>query len=202
MAITLPHVNRSTRVVLVKIGKLTLMIMVLAIPVWLISRAFTTDKPEAATGDVAGTSETRNIGMAQAVIPVDFQFVYPMGDPADAAGPKLTFAVSEAEKRDEILVKGKKATAVDGRTFLILNVKIINDNPQGVEINTRDFFRLSTNGNTAEWLAPDIHNDPVEVQAISTKYTRLGFPINDADTNLILQVGQIDSEKQQLPLNF
>jgi hypothetical protein len=201
MAITVPRVNRSTKVILVKIGKLTLMILVLLIPIWLISKAFTTHKPVEQTSEVAGITDTGNLGAASAALPVDFQFVYPL-DQKDAAGPKLTFVVTNAEKRDEILVKGKKATAVDGRTFLILNVKVINDNPQGVEINTRDFFRLSTNGNTAEWLAPDIHNDPVEVQAISTKYTRLGFPINDADTNLILQVGQIDAEKQQLPLNF
>ena len=71
-----------------------------------------------------------------------------------------------------------------------------------IKINTKDFIRLSVNNNQNEWLAPDLHNDPVEVQAISTKNTRLGFPVNESDKNLVLQVGEIEGYKQQISLSL
>jgi hypothetical protein len=73
---------------------------------------------------------------------------------------------------------------------------------KGIEINSRDYVRLIVDGNTKEMLAPEIHNDPVEAQAISTKYTRVGFPINTSDKNLVLQVGEINGPKQTIKLEF
>jgi hypothetical protein len=58
------------------------------------------------------------------------------------------------------------------------------------------------NGNTSELLAPDIHNDPVEVQAISTKPTRVGFPINDTDKKLTLFIGEINGQKDKVELGL
>jgi hypothetical protein len=202
MQIPHPQINRSAQVFIKKIVKILFMVVIISLPIFLISRLFTSKKPVDTT-QAQNNLDTQVLG-AQATVPVNYEFTYFL-DPKkkdDPEAAKLIFAVTEADKRDEILVKGKKATAVDGRTFLIINVKVTNPNKSGVEINTRDFFRLSSNGNQNEWLAPDIHNDPVEVQAISTKYTRLGFPINDADTNLVLQAGQINGDKQQIPLNF
>lgn len=69
-------------------------------------------------------------------------------------------------------------------------------------MNTRDYVRLIIDGNQEEKLAPDIHNDPVEIQAISTKQTRLGFAIDDNDKSLALQVGEIDGEKEVIELNL
>ena len=202
MTIPRPYLGRSIRIIIKKAVKVLLMLVLVSLPVIGLSRLITQKKSTGTTTPQA-TAETQVMG-AQAVTPVNYEFTYFLNQKKkyDPESPQLRFAITEAEKRDEILVKGKKATAIEGRTFLILNVKIANPTDQGVSINTRDFFRLATNGNLNEWLAPDIHNDPVEVQAISTKYTRLGFPINDGDTNLVIQVGQIDAEKQQIPLTF
>ena len=112
------------------------------------------------------------------------------------------FFIDKAALVDEIVIKGQKATAVKGRDFLIVTVKITNEHDKAFKINTKDFVRLSANNNTAEWLAPDIHNDPVEVQAISTKVTRVGFPVNESDTNFVLQVGEIDGAKETITLNL
>ena len=107
-----------------------------------------------------------------------------------------------AELRKEILIKGQKATAIKGRIFLIINLKIVNTLKQGINVNARDYMRLTVNGNSNELLAPDIHNDPVEVQAISTKHTRVGFAINDNEKNYVLQVGEIDGGKESIKLNL
>ncbi len=129
------------------------------------------------------------------------QFLFPLKDQTGKEVSKLKLNIQSIELRDEIIVKGQRARSVRGRTFLIVNLKIENDFDKSLQINSRDYFRLSVN-NSNEKLAPEIHNDPVEVQAISTKYTRIGFPINEDDTNLSLQVGEIKGKKEVLKLNL
>lgn len=146
-------------------------------------------------------SQKVEIKDATATSKLNREFSFPVRDSNGEEITQIKFVIQEAELRDEIIVKGQKATAVKGRTFLILNVKITNDFDSALEINTRDYVRLSVNG-SEEWLAPDIHNDPVEVQAISTKQTRLGFPINDTDKKLRLRVGEIDSQKEEVEVIF
>lgn len=128
-------------------------------------------------------------------------FTFPLKDQAGKQVSKFTYEVQNVELRDEIIVKGQKASAVKGRTFLIVNLKITNSFDKNIQLNVKDFIRLTT-GNSAEKLAPDIHNDPVDVQAISTKYTRVGFPINDTDKDLKLQVGEITGNKETIQLSL
>jgi hypothetical protein len=126
---------------------------------------------------------------------------FPLKDQTGKEVSKFSYEIQNAELRDSILVKGQKATAVKGRTFLIINLKITNNFNKDIQLNVKDFVRLTT-GNSTEKLAPDIHNDPVDVQAISTKYTRVGFPINDTDKNLSLQVGEITGSKEVIKLSL
>lgn len=130
------------------------------------------------------------------------EFQFPVKDAKGKEVTKLKYYIDQASIQNEIIVKGQKATAVKGREFLIINLKLTNEYSAKLDINTRNYVRLSVNGNEDEWLAPDIHNDPVEVQAQSTKATRLGFPINESDTKMVLRVGEIDGEKQRVELNF
>lgn len=126
---------------------------------------------------------------------------FPLKDQAGKEVSKYTYEVQNVELRDEIIVKGERAISVKGRTFLIVNLKITNNFDRNITLNVKDFLRLSVN-NSTEKLAPDIHNDPVDIQAISTKYTRVGFPINDTDKNLLLQIGEISGSKETIKLDL
>lgn len=136
----------------------------------------------------------------QKVQNVNQEFTFPVGKTADGSSIDMKFTVGEASLNNQIVVQGQNATAVAGRTFLIVTIKIANTFNQSIQINTRDYVRLSVNKDENTWLAPDIHNDPVEVQAISTKYTRVGFAVNTTDKNFVLQIGEIKGNKQKIEL--
>src|SRR5258708_267283 len=145
-------------------------------------------------GVVAGTSDSRltvKPPLAQETLNKEFSF--PLKDANGKEVSQLKYVIQNAELRDEIIIQGQQATSVKGRAFLIFNLKITNNYDKSVKINARDYVRLIVN-TSSERLAPDIHNDPVEVQAISTKYTRLGFPIDDNYKSLVLQVGEITGQ--------
>lgn len=114
---------------------------------------------------------------------------------------EVKYMIISAEILEEIIVKGEKVKAAAGRAFLIFNLKVINNGRRGVQVNSRDFVRLA-GGGSEEWLAPDVHNDPVEVQALSTKYTRLGFVINTVDKLFKVRIGEINGEKEELEIQF
>lgn len=155
------------------------------------------------SASIAGAADNR-IELEEAIDTqnINKTFSFPLKDASGKEVSKIKLTLEKAELRDEIIVKGQKATSVKGRTFLILPIKIQNDFNQRVEINVRDYIRLIINNNTNERLAPDIHNDPVEVQAISTKATRVGFPINDTDKALTLQIGEINGDKENIKLDL
>lgn len=139
---------------------------------------------------------------AKATRQINQEFSFPLKNEKGEVISSIKYAIENAELRNQIIVKGQRATSVKGRTFLIVNIKIVNDFEKAIEINTKDYVRLSVGGNDKELLAPDIHNDPVTIQAISTKYSRIGFPINDIDKNLKLKVGEINGAKQTIDINF
>jgi hypothetical protein len=113
----------------------------------------------------------------------------------------IQYEVSSAELLEEINLRGQKVRAAGGRVFLVLNVKVTNPNIKGIQINSRDFVRVSW-GESGDWIAPDIHNDPVEVQAISTKQTRIGFAVDNTVKNFRLKIGEIKGDKTDFELAF
>lgn len=151
---------------------------------------------------IQGTNISISDTKPLAVMTINREFKFPLRDEKGKEVGKLLYTIKDAELRKQIIVKGKRATAVDGRIFLIINLKIVNDLNQGLEVNSRDYIRVTVNGNTRELFAPDIHNDPVEVQAISTKNTRVGLAINETDKNIELRVGEINGAKETIKLNF
>lgn len=170
-------------------------ILVVALLAWGLKNLSQNEPSQAADSEVsvAGPTATQDINQ---------ELSFPLQDEDLNEVSQLKYTINSAELRDEIIVRGQRALAVEGRTFLILNIQIANEYNQAIEIDSRDYVRLVINGNEAEKLAPEIHNDPVEVQAISVKHTRLGFTIDDNPGTLSLQVGEIDGDKQTIDLNL
>lgn len=155
------------------------------------------------TSAIATTSQDKPAApTAKAFLNISKEFSFPIKDANGKVLSQIKYGVQSAALQDEILVKGERARAVEGRTFLILNLKITNTYKQGIQINSKDYVRLIVDGKKTELIAADIHNDPVEVQAISTKITRLGFPINENYKSLELQVGEISGAKSPIKLDF
>ena len=139
---------------------------------------------------------------ALATVPVARTLQIPVRDNKGALVTNTAYTIETAELRDEIIVQGRRMVAIKGRVFLILTIKMVNEYSKELEIKAADYVRLSVGGNETELLAPDIHNDPVRVQAISTKYTRVGFPIYDTDRSVTLYIGEISGDKERVPLQF
>jgi hypothetical protein len=148
------------------------------------------------------SSNQENIALPYATKQIDKELTFPLRNEKGDKVSEFKYIVQNAELTHEIVVKGQKATAVKGRAFLILNLKVNNNGKQKISVNTKDYLRMMVNGNDKELLAPDIHNDPVEVQPISTKFTRVGFAIDDNVQGIKLQVGEIDGQKEYIDLNF
>lgn len=129
------------------------------------------------------------------------EFNFPMLNTSGAEITRINYNIQSAELRDTIVLRGERATAAPGRVFLIFNLKLRNDSSQRLQLNTGDYVRLSVN-DADEWLAPDIHNDPVEVAPISTKQTRVGFVVSLTDKNFRLRIGEINGEKTTVPVTF
>lgn len=187
-------VKRSTLLPFVLVGVVVLVVGVLLI------RNITGSTSASPIAPLSGDNRV-DIEKPKSVQQLNKVFNFPLRDQTGKEVSKFTYEVQSAELRNQIVVKGQRASAVKGRTFLIVNLKITNNYDKNIQLNVKDFIRLTT-GNSNEKLAADIHNDPVDVQAISTKYTRVGFPINDTDKNLKLQVGEVTGEKQTINLSL
>lgn len=133
--------------------------------------------------------------------PIHQNFEFPLLDQDGNEVSRIGYYLETAELRDEIIIKGQRARAVNGKAFLTISLKITNSFDQGIDINSRDYIRLSVAG-SSELKAPSIHNDPVEVQAISTKESRVGFAVEQDQKQFTLYIGEIRGEKQVVELNF
>jgi len=178
--------------------------IIIAVVIVVIGAILITRSVKHQTAQVAGTATQNsqvNVAKPLAQETLNKSFDFPLKDAAGKTVSKFNYEVLSAEEDNQIIIKGQMATAVQGKTFLILNLKITNSFDKDVQLNTRDYVRLIVD-NSSDRLAADVHNDPVDVQAISTKYTRVGFPIAVDAKNLKLEVGEIDGPKQSIQLNL
>ncbi len=128
-------------------------------------------------------------------------FAFPIRDGEGNVVELVSYEIERASLQNSFIYQGKLAKSVKGRTFLIFDLKITNPYSKAIQINTRDYIRIKVN-NSKELLAPEIHNDPVEIQAKSTKFTRIGMPINESDREITIFIGELQGKKQEIKLNF
>jgi hypothetical protein len=156
-----------------------------------------------ATPTSAATSQQQaNIAKPIATETLNKTFQFPLKDATGKTVSNIQYEIISAEFDNQVVVKGQLATAIQGKTFLVLNLQITNSYDKAVQLNTRDYIRLVVDGNKNQKLAATIHNDPVDVEPISTTFTRLGFPVSTNFKTLALEVGQIDGSKQTIPLTI
>jgi hypothetical protein len=122
----------------------------------------------------------------------------PIKDSEDNTITEIDYKLVSYEFRNEIVAGGKLANSIDGREFLIITLEIKNNSENTIDINSRDYLRLSVNNDS--WLSPEVHNDPVVIQPLSTKITRVGFIVNTTDDNFSLKLSEIGEEGKTINL--
>lgn len=173
-------------------------ILILLVVTFLAGRFFA---PKATLGALT-TSDGRTTAPApKAMQGLNKTYEFPLTDANGKVVSKIKYVLETANLQDSFIYQGKLATAVKGRTFLIFDIKITNPYSKTIQINSKDYIRVKLNGSD-EQLAPEIHNDPVQIQANSTKYTRIGLPINDTDKNIVILVGELNGKKEIIKLNL
>ena len=140
-------------------------------------------------------NSAENKSLAEVDLNVSYAFIAKdsQGNPAK----NVNFVITKAEKTKEVLVQGKPANA---KAFLVLHIEIDNPETNKLYLIPVDLLRLIGSGDKK--FAPDIHSEVVEIQPISTKITRVGFVVLAGQKNFLLQIGELNSDKQNLEINF
>lgn len=191
---TQPRVRLNTIFNKKRIGT-ALLVVVILVAVGVGIRMYTLGRAR-----VQGVTSNTIMPGAKAVS-INREFSIPVYDKDKVLSNPIRYTVTEAQLTKQIVIKGQKATAVSGRTFLIINLKLVNDFNESLFLNTRNYVRIQPAG-IDDRLAPEIHNDTVEVQPLSTKMTRIGLPVNEDQTSFTLFVGEIDGPKEEIPFSF
>lgn len=132
---------------------------------------------------------------------LDREFSFNVYDQTKELSDPVRYVISSAQLTKQIIIKGQKANAVKGRTFLIINLKLVNDFDKSLFLNTRNYVRVQPSG-TDDRLAPEIHNDTVEVQPLSTKLTRIGLPVDESVREFTIYAGELEGEKEAFTFSF
>jgi hypothetical protein len=146
------------------------------------------------TSAVSETTTTSN-GRVELRKPISSQTLkkeisFPLKDPTGKQISTIKLVVQNVELRDQIIIQGKIANTTIGKNVLIANIELTNNFTKPVQINSRNYFRLMKNKD-GKLYDPKIHNDPVDVQPISTTNTRVGFTVDEKDHDFILRIGDV-----------
>lgn len=174
-----------------KVLKLAATLIVAVVLVFVIRQLFSTTSASPSSSYPINTSTRKQTAQ------VDQDFDIPIGTSDEV----ITFKVTNVDLTNEVILRGQKANAVTGRKFVILNIKLSNQQQQRVKIDSRDYVRLAVD-DTGDRLAPSLHNDPIEVQPISDQFTKVGFTVDENVKSFKLYIGLIKEDKIEIPLDF
>ncbi len=112
------------------------------------------------------------------------------------------YTIMNASLQNQAVVAGQVVSAIQGKTFLIINLKLNNGSMTPLSINTKDYIRLIIGTDKSDLLAADFHSDPVVVQPISAKLTRLGFVVPSNIKTYQLKIGELEGNKKDVDIHF
>lgn len=150
-------------------------------------------KPTVQGEQTAVTSQTLSLNK---------KFSFPGLDETGKKKGKIELRITDVEKTNQVIVQDKTYTAKNNKVFLIVNLELKNETTQRLNIFPGDLMRLVVDDQEEKKFAPDLHNNYVQVAPISTKIERVGFVIDAKATNLKLQVGELEGEKEILTVKF
>lgn len=116
----------------------------------------------------------------------------------------ITMNIKEADKTNEILIKGSPATAKGTSRFLVLNVELGNSSKERLIIAPLDLIRLVIDDQkrAAEIYSEEVNaiKGSVVVEPDSTKLTRVGFVLTEdiVDKAKSLQVGEVNAAQKEV----
>jgi hypothetical protein len=128
------------------------------------------------------------------------EFNFPIQNSKGERLAEIGYLIKSFERSEEVEIAGGEVKTIKGKELLIVYVELTNKLSQAIQIMAGDYIRLSVNGEE-KWSAPEFNSDPVEVRAKSDKSIRMAFTVNQSDTNLRLQVGEIDGAKEIIQLD-
>ncbi len=111
----------------------------------------------------------------------------------------IKMTIQSAQLQKQILIQGQPATARTGKTFLIFSIDLENTYTDRAYLPVNQLIRWQ-DGNKLR--APDVHNDLVLIDPISTKSTRVGYLVNDNQHEFTIKVGEVDGPKQTINLKM
>ncbi|NTV30487.1 DUF4352 domain-containing protein [candidate division WWE3 bacterium] len=112
----------------------------------------------------------------------------------------INLKITTVQKQEEVLVKGNRATARNGKAFLIFEVSLKNDSNQVLYLNPLDLVRLVESDGGK--VAPQVHQGNVEVRPQSTKKSNFGFIVEHDAKDFAIQIGELDGNKDNLSVKF
>jgi len=147
---------------------------------------------ESGSGEVAGAEAEHMVGQA-------FFF---QGRSAEGllTDQSLELEFVNVAKQEEVLIRGQRAQAKNGKVFLVFEIALRNNTDQVLYLDPVDLVRwIETE---KDYVAPQVSQGNLEVRPQSTKKSNLGFVVPDAQKDFSLQVGELDGEKSTFEIEL
>src|SRR4030042_2922045 len=113
---------------------------------------------------------------------------------------RFALTVTNAQFADYILVQGKRAKPIEGKTFLLINMEIENKHNVELYAFPVDLFRFIRED--GKRFAPSVHQGAVLVRPQATKKSNVAFVASPTDKKFKIEVGDINNPKETLEVTF
>lgn len=103
-------------------------------------------------------------------------------------------------KQEEVLIRGQRAQAKNGKVFLVFEIALRNDTGSILYLDPVDLVRwIETD---RDYIAPQVSQGNLEVRPQSTKKSNLGFVVPDGQKKFSFQVGELEGEKENFEVEL